>query len=104
MLINQKAEEYVNGLLSELSLGGLAGKEREETENMLRERFERVIFNATVRNLPEDLKIRYLKAASEPEIDEKKIIEITSAMPELSQAIEAALLFEFESLKHAMGK
>ena len=104
MANNQKAEQYISGLLSELRLGGLTGQEREETENMLRERFEQVIFNTTVRNLPEDLKISYLKAASEPEIDEKKIIEITSEAPELAQAVEAALLFEFESLKHAMGK
>jgi len=104
MADNQQTNQYVENLLKDLHLENLQVKEREDTLNMLKERFDQVIFNTTVRMMDEHQKVEYIKAAQEPDKNEKKIMEITSQVPGLSEAIEAALLFEYESLKRAMGK
>ena len=104
MANNIESEKYVAQLMADLSLNELEGKEREDTVNMLRERFEEVIFNTTVRVLPESEKVEYLKAVESPEQNEQKIVEITSQAPGLAEAIEAALLFEYQSLRHSLAK
>ena len=96
-------EQYISKLLADLNLSGLEGKEKEEVLESLRDRFGQVVFNTTVRLLPEQLKKQYIKALSDPDKNEKEIIEITSQVPELAQGIEAAMLYEYEALKHSMG-
>jgi hypothetical protein len=102
--LEQQGEQYIDQLLVDLNLANLQGKEKGEVVEMLRSRFAEVVFNTTVRLLPEDLKVEYIKAASDPDANEKRILEITSQVPELAEGIEAALLFELEALKHSMGK
>jgi 16S rRNA C967 or C1407 C5-methylase (RsmB/RsmF family) len=102
--IQEQSENQIKELLADLHLENLQGKEREQVVEMLRSRFSEVVFNTTVRILPEELKVEYIKAASDPEANSAKIIEITSQVPELAEALEAALLFEFEALKHSMTK
>ena len=102
--IKEQSEQHISQLLADLRLDKLQGKERQEVVDMLRGRFSEVIFNTTVRLLPEELKVEYVKAASDPDKNEKKIIDITSQVPELAEGLEAALLFEYESLKHSMAK
>jgi hypothetical protein len=103
-LPSREGDQYVSELLVDLHLDSLQGKEREETIAALSERFQEVIFNTTVRVLDEKQKLEYLRAVQDPDANEQKIIEITSQAPGLAEALEAALLFEYESLKHAMAK
>jgi len=102
--IDEQSEQYITDLLADLGLDGLPEPAREQMVEMLRQRFSEVIFNTTVRLLPEDLKVEYIKASSGENINAEKIVEITSQVPELAEGLEAALLFEYESLKHSMGK
>ena len=102
--LEQQTEQQINHLLTELKLDKLQDPEREEVIESLRGRFSEVIFNTTVRLLPEDLKKQYITAAMDPEKNADKIVEITSQVPELAEGIEAALLYEFESLKHSMSQ
>jgi len=98
------SEQYINDLLADLQLDKLEDQEKQKVLEMLRDRFSQVIFNTTVRLLPEEFKLRYINAAKDPDKNEKEIIEITSQVPELVEGIEAALLYEYEALKHSMTK
>lgn len=100
----EQSENYITELLAGLHLPDLDEKAKQETLDMLRNRFSEVVFNTTVRLLPEELKAKYIKASMDPDKNEKEIIEITSQVPELVEGIEAALLYEYESLKHSIAK
>lgn len=104
MANNSPAEEYANNLLADLNLSGLKEPKRQEVLDSLTQRLDEVIFNTTVRLLPEELKIPYIEACMDPDKNEERIMEITSQVPELAQGLEAALLYEYESLKHSMAK
>lgn len=104
MDINNHSEDYSEKLLADLGLSELSGEQRQQILESLQQRFNEVIFSATVRILPEQLKKEYIQAAMDPVQNEQKIIEITSQVPELEEGIEAALLYEYESLKHSMAK
>jgi hypothetical protein len=102
--LGDQSEKYISELLTDLNLEELRGQNREDMLEMLRSRFSEVIFNTTVRLLPEQQKAEYINAAMDPEANADKIVEITSQVPELAEGLEAAMLYEYEALKHSMQK
>src|SRR5258708_5645319 len=98
------SEQYANNLLAGLNLSGLKDPKRQEVLDMLTQRLDEVIFNTTVRLLPEEFKVPYIQACMDPEKNEEKIMDITSQVPELAESLEAALLYEYEGLKYNMSE
>src|SRR3989344_4573291 len=58
------SEQYINDLLADLQLDKLEDQEKQKVLEMLRDRFSQVIFNTTVRLLPEEFKLSLKKRIS----------------------------------------
>ncbi|MBI5530429.1 MAG: hypothetical protein HY918_02925 [Candidatus Doudnabacteria bacterium] len=105
-MLNQETL-FQNGgeeLLKELGLAEVDPEQKLKLVETLAQRFESVTFKTTLGLMNDAQRLEYLEAVKDPDKNGAKIEELASQVEGLAEEIEAAWLFELESLKHILKK
>ncbi len=99
----QILEEYLEKLISELSIGNYPQEDQEAMLEEVQTRFEELILSTTLLMLDDEQRKEFEQALDLPEDEmEIRITEITSEVEGLDKAIEAALEREIAAIKKAV--
>ncbi len=104
MGIQNTKQKYTNQIFKDLNLENLGVAEKEKVLNRLEERFNSVIITTMLRLMNKEQKQRFKVVISKPEELEEESEKIASEIPFLDEALETALLAEYEIIKQAMGQ
>jgi uncharacterized protein (DUF1778 family) len=99
----QILDEYIEKLITELSIGNYPPEDQEAMLEDVHNRFEELILSTTLLMLDSEQRTEFEKALDLPEDEmEIRIAEITSEVDGLDKAIEAALERELSAIKQAL--
>ena len=96
------SDNYINEILKDVKLQGLSEKEQAEALLILQERFDSVVLQTLVALTNGEQKQRLTTALEKNDKVEEVISDISSEIPEFSDALDQALLAEYESIREVM--
>ena len=95
-------DNYISGILKDLKLQNASEKEQADALLVLQDRFDNVVMQTLVALTSSEQKTRLTSALQKNVRVEEIISEVSSEIPEFSQALEQALLAEYASIRDAM--
>ena len=100
--MNNRENSYLQEIVKDLTLHKASQKEQEEALQILQDRFNSVVMQTLVSLTDSEQKQRLTSALQKNENVQQLITEIGSEIPEFSEALEQALLAEYESIRVTM--